>query len=68
MPDADVRTQNAQYLDVADDQSPARNLQRVLSLSSPSFYRCALRLLGNRPVGEGLQELMDGYRTQGCFT
>jgi RNA polymerase sigma-70 factor (ECF subfamily) len=48
MPDADVRTQNAQYLDVADDQSPARDLQRVLSLTSPSFYRCALRLLGNR--------------------
>src|SRR5882762_3113016 len=48
MPDADVRTQNAQYLGVADDQSPARDLQRVLSLSSPSFYRCALRLLGNR--------------------
>jgi len=48
MPDADARTQNAQYLDVADDQSPARDLQRVPSLSSPSFYRCALRLLGNR--------------------
>jgi RNA polymerase sigma-70 factor (ECF subfamily) len=48
MPDAYARTQNAQYLDVADDQSPARDLQRVLSLSSPSFYRCALRLLGNR--------------------
>ena len=48
MPDADALTQNAQYLDVADDQSPARDLQRVLSLSSPSFYRCALRLLGNR--------------------
>src|SRR5712671_1273001 len=48
MPDADVRTQNAQCLDVADDQSPARDLQTVFSLSSPSFYRCALRLLGNR--------------------
>src|SRR5258706_16475582 len=47
MPDANARTQNAQYLDVADDQSTARELQRVLSLSSPSFYRCALRLLGN---------------------
>ena len=48
MPDADARTQNAQYPAVADDQSAARELQRVLSLSSPSFYRCALRLLGNR--------------------
>ena len=52
MPDAYARTQNAQYLDVADDQSPARDLQRVLSLSSPSFYRCALRLLGNRADAE----------------
>jgi hypothetical protein len=38
MPDADARTQNAQYLDAADDQNAARELQRVLSLSSPSFY------------------------------
>ena len=52
MPDADARTQNAQYLDVADDQSAAPELQRVLSLSSPSFYRCALRLLGNRADAE----------------
>ena len=52
MPDADVRTQNAQYLDVADDQSAARELQRVLSHSSPSFYRYALRLLGNRADAE----------------
>jgi RNA polymerase sigma-70 factor (ECF subfamily) len=52
MPDADALTQNAQYLDVADDQSAARELQRVLSLSSPSFYRCALRLLGNRADAE----------------
>src|SRR6266699_6336139 len=52
MPDADARTQNAQYSNVADDQSAARELQRVLSLSSPSFYRCALRLLGNRADAE----------------
>lgn len=52
MPDADARTQNAQYLDGADDQNAARELQRVLSLSSPSFYRCALRLLGNRADAE----------------
>src|SRR5882724_13707158 len=52
MPDADARTQNAQYLDGADDQRAARELQRVLSLSSPSFYRCALRLLGNRADAE----------------
>src|SRR5882724_1124915 len=52
MPDADARTQNAQCLDVADDQSAACELRRVLSLSSPSFYRCALRLLGNRHDAE----------------
>src|SRR6267378_5807313 len=52
MPGADARTKNAQYLDVADDQSAARELQRALSLSSPSFYRCALRLLGNRADAE----------------
>jgi RNA polymerase sigma-70 factor, ECF subfamily len=52
MPDTDARTQSAQYLAVADDQSAARELQRVLSLSSTSFYRCALRLLGNRADAE----------------
>ncbi len=52
MPNADARTQNAQYLDLADDRSAACELQRVLSLSSPSFYRCALRLLGNRHDAE----------------
>src|SRR6266478_2525035 len=64
MPDADGRTQNAQYLDVADDQSAARELQRVLSLSSPSFYRRALRLLGNRADAEdAVQEaLLAAYK------
>ena len=52
MPDADARTQNAQYLDVADDRRAARELQRVLSLRLPSFYRRALRLLGNRADAE----------------
>jgi RNA polymerase sigma factor (sigma-70 family) len=52
MPDADARTQTAQYLDAADDQSAARELQRALSLSGPSFYRCALRLLGNSADAE----------------
>jgi RNA polymerase sigma-70 factor (ECF subfamily) len=52
MPDADARTQTAQDLDRADDQSAARELQRMLSLSSRSFYRCALRLLGNSADAE----------------
>jgi RNA polymerase sigma-70 factor (ECF subfamily) len=64
MPDADARTQNAQYPDVADDQSAARELQKALSLSSPSFYRCALRLLGNRADAEdAVQEaLLAAYK------
>jgi len=52
MPGADARTQTAQYLDAADDQSAARELQRAVSLSSTSFYRCALRLLGNSADAE----------------
>jgi RNA polymerase sigma-70 factor, ECF subfamily len=52
MPDADARTQNTQYLDVADDQRAARELQKELSLRLPSFYRCALRLLRNRADAE----------------
>jgi len=51
MPDADAQTQNHQY-PMADDQSAARELQRVLSLYLPSFYRCALRVLGNRADAE----------------
>jgi RNA polymerase sigma-70 factor (ECF subfamily) len=51
MTDADAHTQGPQY-PVAGDQSPARELQRVLSLYLPSFYRCALRLLGNRADAE----------------
>ena len=53
MPDADTSTQeNAQYPDVGNDQRAARELRRVLSLSSPSFYRRAFRLLGNRADAE----------------
>jgi len=51
MSDADPYTQTPQYL-VAGDQTAARELQRVLSLYLPSFYRCALRVLGNRDDAE----------------
>ena len=47
MPDAAARTQNAEFPDVTDNQGAARELQRVLSLSLPSFYRRAFRVLGN---------------------
>jgi RNA polymerase sigma factor (sigma-70 family) len=64
MPDADERTQTAQYPDVADDHSAVRELQKVLSLSLPSFYRRALRLLGNRADAEdAVQEaLLAAYK------
>jgi RNA polymerase sigma-70 factor, ECF subfamily len=64
MPDADARTLDAQYLHVADDQSATRELQRMLSLGSPSFYRRALRLLGNKADAEdAVQEaLLAAYK------
>jgi RNA polymerase sigma-70 factor (ECF subfamily) len=64
MPNADTGTQNAQYPDVADCQSAARELQKVLSLSSASFYRCAFRFLGNRADAEdAVQEaLLAAYK------
>jgi RNA polymerase sigma factor (sigma-70 family) len=64
MPDVDARTQTAQYRDVADDQSAARELQKELSLRLPFFYRCALRLLGNRADAEdAVQEaLLAAYK------
>lgn len=64
MPNTDARKQTAQNQDVTDDHSPARELQRVLSLSLPSFYRCALRLLGNSADAEdAVQEaLLAAYK------
>ena len=63
MPDADAHTQTPQY-PVAGDRSAARELQRVLSLYLPSFYRCALRVLGNRDDAEdAVQEaLLAAYK------
>src|SRR6266478_7519143 len=63
MPDADAHTQNPQY-PVAGDQSAARELQRVLSLYLPSFYRSALLVLGNRDDAEdAVQEaLLAAYK------
>jgi RNA polymerase sigma factor (sigma-70 family) len=64
MSDADVHTQTAQYTDLADDHSAARELQKVLSLRLPSFYRRALRLLGNGADAEdAVQEaLLAAYK------
>lgn len=64
MPEAALRTENDQYLEVVDDQTAARKLQDVLSLRFPSFYRCAFRLLGNAADAEdAVQEaLLAAYK------
>ena len=64
MPEAALRTENDQYLEVVDDQTAARQLQDVLSLRLPSFYRCAFRLLGNAADAEdAVQEaLLAAYK------
>jgi RNA polymerase sigma-70 factor, ECF subfamily len=64
MPEAAIRTENDQRLEVVDHQSTARKLQDVLSLRLPSFYRCAFRLLGNAADAEdAVQEaLLAAYK------
>src|SRR6204780_3731048 len=64
MMEAAARTQNDQCLEMGDGQSADRKLQNVLSLRLPSFYRCALRLLGNAADAEdAVQEaLLAAYR------
>jgi RNA polymerase sigma-70 factor, ECF subfamily len=44
---ADTYARGGQHLDMDDRGTAALELQAVLSLRLPSFYRCALRLLGN---------------------
>ncbi len=64
MPEAALRAENNQYLEVFDHQSAARKLQDVLSLRLPFFYRCAFRLLGNAADAEdAVQEaLLAAYK------
>jgi RNA polymerase sigma-70 factor (ECF subfamily) len=64
MPEAALRTESDQGLEVFDHQSAARKLQDVLSLRLPSFYRCAFRLLGNPADAEdAVQEaLLAAYK------
>jgi RNA polymerase sigma-70 factor (ECF subfamily) len=51
-------------MDVYDHQSAVLEMQEVVSLRFPSFYRCALRLLGNAADAEdAVQEaLLAAYR------
>ncbi len=52
MTEATTGIENDHCLEVVDHKSAARRLQDVLSLSLPSFYRCAFRLLGNQADAE----------------
>jgi RNA polymerase sigma-70 factor (ECF subfamily) len=52
MSQADTYAHGGQHLDIADRGAAALELQAVLSLRLPSFYRCALRLLGNAADAE----------------
>ncbi len=64
MPEAAVRTEDDQCLEVLDHQMAGQKLQDVLSLRLPSFYRCAFRLLGNAADAEdAVQEaLLAAYK------
>src|ERR1700676_2239585 len=52
------------FMDVSDRNSAVPEMQEVLSLHLPSFYRCALRLLGNAADAEdAVQEaLLAAYK------
>jgi RNA polymerase sigma-70 factor, ECF subfamily len=64
MSQADTDQHRGQHLDMADRGTAALELQAVLSLRLPSFYRCALRLLGNAADAEdAVQEaLLAAYK------
>jgi RNA polymerase sigma-70 factor (ECF subfamily) len=64
MPEATLRAENDQYLEVFDLQGATRKLQEVLSLRLPFFYRCAFKLLGNAADAEdAVQEaLLAAYK------
>lgn len=52
MPDSDPWTENDPHLDAAGHQCSSSELQEVLSLRLPYFYRCARRVLGNAADAE----------------
>jgi RNA polymerase sigma-70 factor (ECF subfamily) len=64
MSQAGTDAHRGQRLDMADRGTAALELQAVLSLRLPSFYRCALRLLGNAADAEdAVQEaLLAAYK------
>ena len=66
MPEAAVRTEDDQCLEVLDHQMAGQKLQDVLSLRLPSFYRCAFRLLGNAADAEDAVQDEGLRRLLGC--
>jgi len=64
MQETRVNPESDRCLELVDHQSAARELQDVLSLRLPSFYRCAFRLLGNAADAEdAVQEaLLAAYK------
>jgi RNA polymerase sigma-70 factor (ECF subfamily) len=64
MSQADTYPHGGQRLDMADLGTAALELQAVLSLRLPSFYRCALRLLGNAADAEDVvqEALLAAYK------
>ena len=64
MSQADTEAHRGQHLDRVDRRTAALELQAVLSLRLPSFYRRALRLLGNTADAEdAVQEaLLAAYK------
>ena len=64
MQETRVNPENDRCLELVDHQSAVRELQDVLSLRLPSFYRCAFRLLGNAADAEdAVQEaLLAAYK------
>ena len=69
MSQADTDAHRGQHLDMPDRGTAALELQAVLSLRLPSFYRDALRLLGNAADAEdAVQEaLLAAYKHIGQF-
>ena len=64
MAQADADAHRGQHPDTADPGTAVLELQVLLSLRLPSFYRCALRLLGNAADAEdAVQEaLLAAYK------
>jgi len=52
MSNADTHARRGQYLNLPDRRTAAVELQEVLSLRLPYFYRCAFRIVGNAADAE----------------